>query len=364
MPGKPFSQPSPLDVLQEHHTETPARTPVESAVVDCAIYLDGDRLPGVYSPEAALEKVRELRAAGEPAFLWLGLREPDHDQMETVAAIYGLHPIPVEDAIHAQQRPKVESYDDTLFIVLKTLNYVPHESVQTARRIAETGEIMVFVGPEFVVAVRHGQHGDLADLRRDLEQEHTHLRLGPLGVLEAITRHVVEHYFEVIGPLEHDIDAAEEQVFSTTRNLGVEQIYMLKRDVLELRRAVGPLSSALQKLTTEYADRLPREVRRYMRDVFSHQTQAAEQIVSYDEMLSDLVEAASARAGLQQNIDMRKISAWVAIAAVPTMIAGIYGMNFENMPELAWPWAYHAVLAVMLVICTTLYVTFRRNHWL
>lgn len=361
---KSFSQPNPLDVLGEQHTEPEPCKQVEQAVVDCAIYLDGQRLPGTFSPDTALTRVRELNAAGSEAFVWLGLREPDHDQMNAVAETFGLHPIPVEDAVHAHQRPKVERYDDTLFVVLKTVNYVPHESVATARRIAETGEIMVFVGADFVVAVRHGEHGGLAGLRHDLECEREQLRTGPFGVLQAIARHVVEHYLEVIAPLEHDIDAAEEQTFTPSRNVSIEQVYLLKRDVLELRRAIGPLTSALQKLTTEHADLMPREVRRYMRDVFDHQTHAAEQIISYDEMLTDLVEAALARTGLQQNIDMRKISAWVAIAAVPTMIAGIYGMNFENMPELAWAWGYPAVLTLMLVICSGLYVSFRRNHWL
>ena len=361
---KPFTQPNPLDVLGDHHTEAEPCKQVEQAVVDCAIYLDGKRLPGTFSPDAALTRVRELNATGSQAFVWLGLREPDHDQMNAVAETFGLHPIPVEDAVHAHQRPKVERYDDTLFVVLKTVNYVPHESVATARRIAETGEIMVFVGADFVVAVRHGEHGGLAGLRHELECECVQLRTGPFGVLQAIARHVVEHYLEVIAPLEHDIDAAEEQTFTPSRNVSIEQIYLLKRDVLELRRAIGPLTSALHKLTTEHADLMPREVRRYMRDVFGHQTQAAEQIISYDEMLSDLVEAALARTGLQQNVDMRKISAWVAIAAVPTMIAGIYGMNFENMPELAWAWGYPAVLLLMLTICSGLYVSFRRNNWL
>jgi magnesium transporter len=241
---------------------------------------------------------------------------------------------------------------------------VPHESVQTARRIAETGEIMVFVGPDFVVAVRHGDHSGLADLRHDLEREHLQLSLGPYGVLQAIVRDVVEHYLEVIEPLQRDIDAVEEQAFSPNRSTEIEQIYVLKRDVLELRKAIGPLGSALEKMTTGHADLLPGEVHRYVRDVFDHQTYAAEQIIAFDEVLSDLVEAALARAGLQQNVDMRKISAWVAIAAVPTMIAGIYGMNFENMPELSWKWGYPGVLGLMATICASLYIAFRRNQWL
>ena len=363
-----FSQPSPLDVLVDTHTVEPADIPspptVEQAVVDCAIYLDGARVPGDWAYDAALARVRELNRDGAQAFVWLGLREPDPGQMDVIAKTYGLHPLGVEDAIHAQQRPKVERYDDTLFVVIKTVNYLPHESVETARRIAETGEIMVFVGADFVVAVRHGAHGGLAELRDELEEDQVQLRLGPFGVLQAIMRHVVEHYLEVIKPLEHDIDHVEEQIFSPRLTAGIESIYLLKRDVLELRRAIGPLSSALTQMLADHADLLPREVRRYLRDVLSHETQAAEQITAYDETLSDLVQAALTRTGLQQNVDMRKISAWVAIAAVPTMIAGIYGMNFEDMPELAWSWGYPAVLTLMATVCTTLYISFRRNHWL
>ena len=353
-----------LDVLSTHEQDATPPAPVEKAVVDCAVYLDGHRFAGDHTYSTALQRVRELNQDGGKAFVWLGLREPSEEQMACVAATFGLHPIPVEDAVHAQQRPKVDRYDDTLFVVLKTVHYVPHESVQTARRIAETGEIMVFVGSDFVVAVRHGDHSGLADLRHELEREHLQLERGPYGVLEAIVRDVVEHYLEVIEPLQRDIDVVEEQTFSPDRSAGIEQIYLLKRDVLELRKAIGPLGTALDKMTTEHTDLLPGEVRRYMSDVFDHQTYAAEQIIGFDEVLSDLVEAALARTGLQQNVDMRKISAWVAIAAVPTMIAGIYGMNFENMPELSWRWGYPGALGLMFTICATLYVSFRRNQWL
>lgn len=356
-------QPTVLDVLSVH-SDDPGSAVVEATVVDCAVYLDGVRLPGDHNYAAALENVRQLNQSGDRAFVWLGLREPSEREMASVAETFGLHPIPVEDAVHAHQRPKVERYDETLFLVLKTVHYVPHESVQTARRIAETGEILIFVGPDFLVSVRHGEHSGLAGLRQELEREQFQLKLGTYGVLQSITRDVVDHYVEVLEPLQHDIDVAEEQTFSSNGSTGIEQIYLLKRDVIELRKAIGPLGTAMEKLLAEHADLLPHEVQRYMRDVDDHQTYAAEQIVSFDEVLSDLVEAALARTSLQQNLDTRKISAWVAIAAVPTMIAGVYGMNFENMPELAWECGYYGVLALMATICTAMYVTFRRSHWL
>ncbi|HPX36032.1 MAG TPA: magnesium/cobalt transporter CorA [Mycobacterium sp.] len=338
--------------------------PVSEATVDCAVYSDGSRLPGKYTYSAALDKVHEIEATGQRAFVWIGLHEPDDHQMQEVAQVYGLHPLAVEDAVHAHQRPKVERYDDTLFLVLKTVNYVPHESVELAREIVETGEIMVFVGRDFVVTVRHGDHTGLAGVRHDLEAEHAQLALGPYAVMHAIADHIVDSYRWVAEAMDADIDAIEEATFSPHSKTDIEPIYLLKREVVELRRAVWPLTDALGRMQTDYKDLLPKEIRRYMRDVSDHQTLAADLIASYDEMLTSLVQAALAKVELQQNRDTRKISAWVAIAAVPTMIAGIYGMNFENMPELAWQWGYPAVLLLMASACGFLYITFRRNHWL
>ncbi len=281
-----------------------------------------------------------MQAGGQKAFVWIGLHEPDEHQMQAVAEVFGLHPLAVEDAVHAHQRPKVERYDDTLFLVLKTVTYVPHESVALAREIVETGEIMVFVGSDFVVTVRHGDHTGLAGLRKHLEEEHQHLSLGPYAVMHAIADHVVDTYRDVSELMESDIDAIESETFSPPlKKTDIEPIYLLKREVVELRRAVSPLTVALARFNPpEFKDLMTKEVLRYMRDVLDHQTQAADRIASYDEMLSSLVQAALAKVGMQQNVDMRKISAWVAIAAVPTMIAGIYGMNFEHMPELSWTW--------------------------
>ncbi|HNM84440.1 MAG: magnesium/cobalt transporter CorA [Mycobacterium sp.] len=338
--------------------------PVARAMVDCAVYVDGSRLPGRFTHADALAKVREMRDEGQSAFVWIGLHEPDQHQMQAVAEVFGLHPLAVEDAVHAHQRPKLERYDNTLFLVLKTVNYVPHESVALAREIVETGEIMVFVGPEFVVTVRHGDHSGLAGVRRKMEDEHKQLALGPYAVMHAIADHVVDSYLDVSRLMEFDIDAIEEDTFSPTAQTNVEQIYLLKREVVELRRAVSPLSVELGRLQSDSKDLLSKEVLRYMRDVIDHQTQAADQIASYDEMLSSLVQAALAKVGMQQNTDMRKISAWVAIAAVPTMVAGIYGMNFEHMPELHQVWGYPAVLLLMACVCGFLYRNFRRNHWL
>ena len=348
------------------HDLDPGRIPlpVTEAVVDCAIYLDGTRLPGKYTPAAAWDQVREMESADQTPFVWIGLHEPDDHQMQAIADLFGLHPLAVEDAVHAHQRPKAERYDDTIFLVLKTVTYIPHETVALAREIVETGEIMVFVGADFVVTVRHGEHTGLADVRRGLESDPTQLRLGPMAVMHAVADHVVDTYREVTGAMEADVDAIEETTFSPSAKTDIEPIYLLKREVVELKRAVTPLTDDLEWLNSSNQDLLSKEVRRQMRDVLDHQLLAAEQIAEYDEMLSSLVQAALAKVGMQQNQDMRKISAWAAMAAVPTALAGIYGMNFENMPELAWTWGYPAVLLVMVTICFFLYRTFRRNHWL
>jgi magnesium transporter len=343
---------------------TSIHIPVARAMVDCGIYVDGQRAPGRYSHAAALKKVRELESDGKEAFVWIGLHEPDEHQMQAVADVFCLHELAVEDAVCAHQRPKLERYDKTLFLVLKTVNYVEHESVTLAREIVETGEIMVFVGADFVATVRHGEHGGLAGVRKRLDASPALLKLGPYAVLHAIADHVVDNYLDITDLIETDIDAMEEDVFSPTHKTDIEAIYLLKREVVELRRAVGPLTLALQRLGTDHNDLVSIEVRRYLRDVLDHNVQASDRITSYDEMLSSLVQAAVGKVAMQQNLDMRKISAYVAIAAVPTAIAGIYGMNFDYMPELKQVWGYPAVLLLMLVICTLLFRAFRRNHWL
>ncbi|AKS33029.1 magnesium/cobalt transporter CorA [Mycolicibacterium goodii] len=338
--------------------------PVAQAMVDCGVYCEGTRLPGKYTHAGAVNKVRELQSAGRKAFVWIGLHAPDDFQMQAVADVFGLHELAVEDAVHAHQRPKLERYDTTLFLVLKTINYVEHDSVENAREIVETGEIMVFVGPEFVVTVRHGEHGSLAGVRKRLDSAPSILKLGPFAVMHAIADHVVDSYLDVTDLIETDIDAMEEDVFSPRSRTGIESIYLLKREVVEMRRAVAPLTQALSRLLTDHNDLISVEVRRYMRDVLDHNVIASERVASYDEMLSSLVQAALGKIAVQQNVDMRKISAWVAIAAVPTALAGIYGMNFDHMPELHWTWGYPAVLCVMALVCFVLYRTFRRNNWL
>lgn len=346
---------------RDHHAHDVG---LADAVVDCGLYSDGGRLPGHYTHRDALTKVREIEAGGDRAFVWIGLHEPDEQQMQDVAEVFSLHRLAVEDAVHAHQRPKLERYDDTLFLVLKTVTYVEHESMAKAREIVETGEIMIFVGADFVVTVRHGEHSGLAGVRRRLEASPSALELGPYAVMHAIADSVVDSYLDVTELIESDIDAMEENIFSPRSRTNIESIYLLKREVLELRRAVGPLATDLQRIGAEHADLINVEIRRYMGDVLDHTIKAADRIAGYDDLLSSLVQAALGKVAMQQNLDMRKISAWVAIAAVPTALAAIYGMNFDHMPELEWTWGYPAVLMLMAFVCVSLYRTFRRNDWL
>jgi magnesium transporter len=338
--------------------------PPNEALVDCAVYAEGHRLPGKFTYTAALRKVREIEMLEHQGFVWVGLREPDKTQMQEVADVFGLHPLATEDAVCAHQRPKVERYDETLFLVLKTVKYVEHESVVLARQIVETGEIMVFVGRDFVVTVRHGEHGGLSEVRRRLDADPEQLRLGPYAVMHAITHDVVNRYLEVSHLIEADIDSIEGLAFAPGRKLDVEPIYLLKREVVELRRCVNPLSGAFNRIQQENKDLISKEVRRYLRDLADHHAEAADHIASYDDMLNSLIQAALARVGMQQNNDMRKMAAWAGILAFPTMVAAIYGMNFHFMPELNWTWGYPGIMALMAAACLVLYFQFRRNNWL
>ncbi len=345
---------------RERPEATPTLLPVTDTVVDCAVYVDGVRLPGSWTHDAAIAEVRRR----DDGFVWIGLHEPDQAQINGIAETFDLHELAVEDAVHAHQRPKLERYDDMLFMVLKTVCYVAHQEPTTASEIIETGEVMVFVGRDFVVTVRHGDHSRLHDVRRKLEADPEQLALGPAAVLHGIADHIVDRYLEVTDAVEHDIDTLEAEVFEPRSTMDPEQIYVMKREVLELRRAVQPLGPPLRKLTEGYSARVPAEVRSYFRDVDDHVNTVTERVAGFDELLTTLVNAVLAKVTMRQNNDMRKITSWVAIIAMPTMIAGIYGMNFDHMPELQWEFGYPLVLGVIAVACLSLYRIFRRNRWL
>jgi len=341
-----------------------------SAVVDCAVYRDGRRSGSRCTPREAVRQVRQVRElSGEEngsAFVWIGLHEPTEEEFEGIAKRFGLHPLAVEDAVHAHQRPKLERYDDILFTVFKTVRYVEHEELTAASEVVDTGEIMVFTGAEFVITVRHGGHGSLRALRRALEQDEALLAKGPSAVLHAIADQVVDGYLAVADALQTDVDEMELDVFSNDRRKSPDagRIYQLKREVLEFKRASAPLLRPMQLLSERPNRLVDPEVQKYFRDVADHLARVNELVSGFDELLNSILQANLAQVTVVQNEDMRKITAWAAILAVPTMITGVYGMNFTHMPELHWKYGYPLVLGAIVAICAAIYRGFKKNGWL
>ncbi|MEV6806061.1 magnesium/cobalt transporter CorA [Streptomyces sp. NPDC051132] len=339
----------------------PARSPLGSSVVNCVTYQDGVRVSGCAD---LVDAVRLVRTTGE-GFVWLGLHEPTEREFAGVAELFALHPLAVEDAVEAHQRPKLEHYGDTLFAVFKTVCYVEHERLTATSEVVDTGEIMVFAGRDFVITVRHGRHGSLGPLREELETDPVQLAKGPAAVLHAIADHVVDDYLSVTDEVQGDIDQVETEVFSEYgARLDPGRIYQMKRELLELKRAVVPLGRPMEDLATRPIRVVGPEIQAYFRDVLDHLIRAKDQIAAFDELLNSILQAHLAQVTVAQNEDMRKITAWAAVIAVPTMVCGVYGMNFRHMPELHWRFGYPLVMSVMAVACLTLYRGFRRNGWL
>ncbi|MGW2492834.1 magnesium/cobalt transporter CorA [Streptomyces sp. NPDC001606] len=339
----------------------PARSPLGSSVVNCVTYQDGVRVQGCAD---LVDAVRLVRKSGE-GFVWLGLHEPTDREFAGIAELFNLHPLAVEDAVEAHQRPKLEHYGDTLFAVFKTVCYVEHERLTATSEVVNTGEIMVFVGKDFVITVRHGRHGSLGPLREELESDPQQLAKGPAAVLHAIADLVVDDYLNVTDAVQADIDQVETEVFSEEgARLDPGRIYQMKRELLELKRAVVPLGRPVEDLATRPIRVIAPEIQAYFRDVLDHLIRAKDQIAAFDELLNSILQAHLAQVTVAQNEDMRKITAWAAVIAVPTMVCGVYGMNFDHMPELHWRFGYPLVMAVMAGACVALYRGFRRNGWL
>ncbi|HKF83219.1 MAG TPA: magnesium/cobalt transporter CorA [Solirubrobacterales bacterium] len=320
-------------------------------IVDCAAYQRGRRREGELSMERAGEAARE-----EATFVWLGVVEPSEAEFKSVADEFGLHELAVEDAVRAHQRPKVEAYGDTIHVVVKTARYVDPEEV------IELGEISIFVAPDFVITVRHG-NADLGPVRSRLEQRPDLLEKGPGAVLYAILDHVVDRYIDAAQGFDQDVREVELQVFGEGQN-PTERIYKLEREVLEFQAATAPLGEALEELCSRNFAVIPQNLHEYFRDVEDHLRRVSTRIENFRQLLDSALEANLTQVSMRQNEDMRKISAWVAIAVVPTAIAGIYGMNFEHMPELEWSLGYPAVLALIVAVCFFLYWRFKRAGWL
>src|SRR5437868_2877170 len=326
---------------------------MRDVIVDKAIYADGTRsdIAGDISDAFDL-----ARSNGE-CFVWIGLFEPDEAEFELVRDELQLHPLAAEDAVSAHQRPKIERYDDTLFVVVKTLSYIDKTSD------IEVGEIMVFLGKDFVVTVRHGAGNPLGPVRQRLEESPELLKHGAAAVLYAVCDEVVDRYGLVVHEVEVDIIGLERAVFDPGARDVTADIYSLKREVLEFRSAEDPLVPVLQEIVKGRVAECS-STRDYFRDVLDHLLHVDELGDAHNELLNSVLTAHLALLGKQQNEDMRKISAWAAIIAVPTAIAGIYGMNFDHMPELHWTFGYPLVIGAMTVICTLLFRRLRKSGWL
>ncbi|CAA9394169.1 magnesium/cobalt transporter CorA [uncultured Nocardioides sp.] len=324
-------------------------------IVDSALYRDGVRVP-VDCEVADLAAMRRRVDPGD--FVWVGLHEPTAEELDEVAEAFGLHPLAVEDALKAHQRPKLEPYGDGLFLILKTLWYVDADDA------VETGEISLFVGTDFVVSVRHGEGADLHAARLGLETRQKVLAHGPSAVVYAVCDQVVDHYGEVADYLTEDVDEVEESVFSTERTQDAARIYVLKRELAEVRRAVMPLREPVRRFTDGAVPGIHAEAGPYFRDVGDHLSRVSDTIDALDSLLSTAFDAHIAQISLRQNDDMRKISAGAALVVVPTLIAGVYGMNFDHMPELHWAYGYAWALALMVGSSAVLYALFKRSGWL
>jgi magnesium transporter len=326
-------------------------------IVDCALYRGGHRHPGELRIDDALEA---CNSGGPDTFVWIGLHEPTQEEFDKVTAEFELHPLAVEDAIKAHQRSKLEHYGDCLFLVFKTARY------DDASETIEFSEIQLFAGDRFVITVRHGQASALAPVRRALEAEPDRLALGSIAVVHAILDRVVDDYRPVLDGLDNDIREIEAEVFSPERTNPAERIYKLRRQVLDMYRNVEPLIEPLERLQLSkdpfgFAEV---ELGPYFRDIHDHLRRETARIEIQRDLLSEVLNVNLTRVSMQQNEDMRRISGWVAIAAVPTVLAGLWGMNFENMPELDEWWGYPLALLMMAGSCLFLFHYLRSRGWI
>ncbi|MER5789755.1 magnesium and cobalt transport protein CorA [Streptomyces sp. NPDC001980] len=360
---------------QDDTTELPApgSTPGgESAeppsIVEAALYSDGVR---VSTPSTLAETYRELRDTPS-SMAWIGLARPTSDELLSLAAEFDLHPLAVEDAMEAHQRPKLERYGDTLFVVLSAARYLdtPEE--------VDFGELHVFVGADFVITVRHGAAPDLSAVRRRMEDSPDLLKLGAEAVLYAILDAVVDGYAPVVEGVQNDIDEIETEVFRGDPSVS-RRIYELSREMVEFQRATRPLVGMLHGLMAGFTKyETDEELQRYLRDVADHVTHISERVDGFRQALTEILTVnatlvtqqqnaemrALAEAGFEQNEEIKKISSWAAILFAPTLVGTIYGMNFREMPELHWALGYPFAVVLMAVVCTSLYLIFKRKDWL
>ncbi|MFD3573644.1 magnesium and cobalt transport protein CorA [Streptomyces sp. NPDC058644] len=355
--------------IPEATPASPSPAPADAAsVVQAALYRDGVR---VATPSSLADTFRELREQRE-GMAWIGLARPTEAELLSLAAEFDLHELAVEDAMEAHQRPKLERYGETLFVVLRAARYLD------ASEEVDFGELHVFVGPDFVITVRHGAAPDLTAVRRRMEESPELLKLGPEAVLYAILDAVVDGYAPVVAGVQNDIDEIETEVFGGDPEVS-RRIYELSREMVEFQRATRPLVAMLHSLMAGFAKYgTDEELQRYLRDVADHVTHTSERVDGFRQALTDILTVNStlvtqqqnaemralAEAGFEQNEEIKKISSWAAILFAPTLVGTIYGMNFDEMPELHWAFGYPFAIGLMAVVCVSLYFIFKRRDWL
>jgi magnesium transporter len=321
-------------------------------VIDCAYYVDGQR-----RQELPLSIAEAAACSREDGFVWLGIADPTADELAEVERSFPLHELAVEDARNPHQRAKMEDYGVDYFVVLKTARY------DDEREAVEFGEIHLFAGPGYAITVRHGKASELGSARHRLEARPDLLREGPIAVVWAVLDQVVDDYEPVVAGLAEDIEDAETRVFSGAGDQ-TQRIYFLKREIIEFHRAVHPLLAPLANTERGGDPQVNETMQRYFRDINDHAQRVHDEINSERELLTSILQANLGVLSVQQNSVVRTISAWAAIIAVPTLIASIYGMNFEHMPELSWRFGYPLAVGAMLLLAAGLYAYFRRVRWL
>jgi magnesium transporter len=322
-------------------------------IVDYALYQNGNRYT---EPSNLPELISKARTEG--GFVWLGLAEPTQMEFDKIVGDFRFHQLAIEDAVNAKQRPKFEEYPGVQFCVLKTVFY------DEAKSLVSTGEIFCFIGEYFIVVVRHGDGAPLKNTRQVLESNPEHLAKGPYAVLHAVIDHVIDCYIDIAAELEADVVQVENEVFNERKKTNSAAIYFLKREIIEFRHAIDPLLSPLQKLASEGAAHVPNTLTPFFRDTLDHLSRASDAAAGLDSLLVSALQADMAHVQVQQNADMRKITSYVALASVPTMVAGIYGMNFDFMPELRWKFGYPVVVGSLVLLTAILYRKFKKSGWL
>ncbi|GHH33702.1 magnesium transporter [Streptomyces umbrinus] len=364
----PEATPPPADPPAPRPTPAEPAPTEEGSVVQAALYRDGTR---VANPATLADTFRELREQPD-GMAWIGLARPTEEEILSLAAEFDLHPLAVEDAMEAHQRPKLERYGETLFVVLRAARYLD------ASEEVDFGELHVFIGPDFLITVRHGAAPDLSAVRRRMEETPELLKLGPEAVLYAILDAVVDGYAPVVAGVQNDIDEIETEVFGGDPWVS-RRIYELSREMVEFQRATRPLVGMLHGLMAGFAKYgTDEELQRYLRDVADHVTHTSERVDGFRQALTDILTVnatlvtqqqnaemrALAEAGFEQNEEIKKISSWAAILFAPTLVGTIYGMNFDDMPELGWTFGYPFAIGLMGVVCVSLYFIFKRRDWL